>query len=482
MTCKIDLPQLELSMLREVLLFLQPSVEREVWLVGGSIRDLLKGVHNLPDLDLATSFNPIPAAREYARKTGAGFVVLDDERHVVRLVRACGDGHLTFDISAFRAESFSEDLRARDFTINAIAASLNGDISSGKLEVFDPLHGCEHLEQGLIIPCSDQLFIDDPLRLMRAFRFSALFNADFSPELRQMITEQAPMLKSVSGERIRDEFFKVLGVGDSIRWIRIMHETGILRVVLPELHACCGVEQNDWHHLDVFEHTLLALENLEKLLAEKKEFVWWPAFIKYLDEPLSGTRTYAQSLKLGCLVHDLGKPACRRIDSESGRVIFHGHEMEGVHIAKDISERLRLSANEMLYLQKMAKNHMRPGVMIQQGINDKRLFRFFSETGRDGLGVALLSLADRLAALGTLNDGEIEDFTAGIMMIMQQFYDQMQKPHAAPFLNGTDLIRQFSLKPGPEFKRILDTLEEAQFLGEVTSRDQALALVKTLLS
>lgn len=478
----INLPQLELSMLREVLYYLQPSESRQVWLVGGSLRDLLKGIRTLPDLDITTSFNPIPAAREYARKTGAGFVVLDEERQIVRVVRDIDNGQLTFDISTFRAASISGDLQARDFTINAIAANLNGDISSGTLEIFDPLHGCDHLEQGLIIPCSEQLFVDDPLRLMRAFRFSALFDADFSPALRKMIDEQAPLLKNVSGERIRDEFFKVLGVSSSIRWIRIMHETGILKVFLPELQDCCNVEQNDWHHLDVFEHTLLTLENLEKLLTQRYPHVWWPAFVKYLNEPISGTRTYLQALKLGCLLHDLGKPACRRIDSESGKIMFHGHEMEGVRIAKAVSERLRLSLNEQQFLQKLAKNHMRPGVILQQGVTDKRLFRFFSETGRDGLSVALLSLADRLAALGTLNDGELSIFTEGILAIMQQFHEQMQKPHAAPFLNGTDLIRQFSLKPGPKFKEILEALAEAQFIGEVTNREDALALVNRLLT
>ncbi len=483
MTITVNLPHIETMMLREILYFLRPAADHEVWLVGGSIRDLLQGQTALPDLDLATSFNPIPAAREYARKTGAGFVVLDEERKVVRVVRSFEEQHYTFDISMFRAEGIDADLRARDFTINAIAAKLAMPDDRSQtteqraragyaLELYDPLSGCEHLKQGLIIPCSENLFTDDPLRLMRAFRFSALFNASFSEQLQQMIIAQAPLLKGVSGERIRDELFKVLQVDNSTHWIRIMHKTGILPVIFPQLAACSGVEQNEWHHLDVFEKLLLAADDRPE---------WWPAFIRYLDENLSGNRTYRQLLKLGSLLHDLGKPDCRRVDADSGRVIFHGHEMEGVRIVREISENLRLSVNESQYLQLLVKNHMRPGVMLQQGITDKRLFRFFSETGRDGLGIAMLSLADRCSAQGSLSTDEMAEFEIGIMQIMAAFYEQLKKPKIAPFLNGNDLIRHFKLKPGPEFRRILEALEEAQFLGEISTRDEALVRAAKLL-
>lgn len=281
MTRTINLPQLELSMLREVLSFFKPSENRQVYLVGGSIRDLLEGSDQLFDLDLATSFNPIPVAREYARKTGAGFVILDEERQIVRLVREMDENsHLTFDISAFRAASIDEDLLARDFTINAISARLTTEMPDGKLLIYDPLNGVDHLAKKLIIPCSDNLFTDDPLRIMRAFRFSALFNAEFSSKLHQMVVDQAHLLESVSGERIRDEFFKVLSVSDSVKWLRLMHTTGVLKIFMAELTDCVGVEQNEWHHLDVFEHTLLTLENLEQLLREGQNRPWWEAFIR----------------------------------------------------------------------------------------------------------------------------------------------------------------------------------------------------------
>lgn len=506
MTQTISLPQIETQLLWEVLSFSKLSETRQAWLVGGSIRDMIAGDTELPDLDIATSFNPISIARDYAKATGAGFVVLDDERNVVRVVRAVNEKLYTFDLSEFRADDIDGDLQARDFTINAISANLNDFLSkyqtsnhnnetaftdndlsfqNGTLTLYDPLNGCEHLRKRLIIPCSTKLFDDDPLRLMRAFRFSAIYDAELSPELKTRIKDQAQLLSTVSGERIRDELFKVLQVDDSTKWIRLMQETGILEIIFPDLAKCVGVEQNQWHHLDVFEHSLLTLENLEKLIKEpilsSNAIDWWQAFLKYLDEPISGGRSYKQALKLGALLHDLGKPVCRRIDPTSSRIIFHGHEMEGARIVKNVCESLRLSANETAYLVKITKNHMRPGVILQQGISDKRLFRFYAETGRDGLGISLLSMADRLSALGTLQSDELETFKDGIFTIMNQFYQQLKRPKLSLLLNGNDLKNELNIKPGPVFREILKALEEAQFVGEITTREEALTCAREIL-
>lgn len=477
----LRLPELESSLLREVLAVYKPRPDDEIWLVGGSIRDLVAGSNSVPDLDLAVSFDPVPLAREYSRRNQAGFVVLDDERQVVRVVKTFDSRHYNIDIARFRAENIEADLRARDFTINAMAARIQLPFTSDQLEIFDPLDGFSALENKQVKPCSDQLFIDDPLRLMRAFRFAALFNAEFSAELREMIIEQAEMLASVSGERIRDEFFKVLATSNSSYWVEQMQQTGILKTFLPELSVCIGVEQNEWHHLDVFDHSLLCLKNLESAPPPCPLPDWWEQLQSYLNESASAGRNYFQVLKLGCLLHDLGKPACKSENAADGRIIFHGHEMEGVRMCREIAERLRLSVNELHFLQKIVKNHMRPGVIVQQGITDKRLFKFYTETGRDGVAIALLSLADRLSAQGNLSQADMAEFTGGIFSIIDKFYQQLKMPKRPPLLTGADLIAQFNLKPGPKFRELLEAVAEAQYTGEISSREEAFALVKEIL-
>lgn len=476
----INLPEKESSLLREILPFLQPSEKHQVWLVGGSIRDLLRGKEHCYDLDLTLNFNPFKAARDYARHTGSGVVVLDEERHTIRIVRNFEDGQsYTFDLSEFRGNSIDGDLNARDFTINAMAAPLFGEgeegLKNNQISLYDPLKGYKALEENRIEVCSEKLFIDDPLRIMRAFRFCALYDSTPSKRLLSLISEQKKLLTSVSKERIRDELFKIFSVNESHKWIKLMDSLGLFEIILLELHNCHGVTQNEWHHLDVFHHSLLSLEKLETLLRIQPPYPWWSSFISYLAEYISGSRGYMQLLKFGCLMHDIGKVPCREVDKESGKITFHRHEVEGGIMMRSICERLKLSTKESNYLQNLTKNHMRPGVMIQQGISDKKLFRFYSECGRDGLGICLLCLADRFSALGGgTTEEELSVFSAGIYRIMNEFYLQLDKPKVKPVLNGKELMQLFNLKPGPIIKRILDYLEEAQYAGEINSREEAI--------
>ena len=162
----LTLPKTESSLIQEILKFLDPSEKHQVWLVGGVIRDLLNDKKECYDIDLALNFNPFKAAREYARFTNSGVVILDDERHIIRVVRTLSNSKVyTFDLSEFRAENIDGDLQARDFTFNAIASPLFGNnielLKEHKIELYDPLKGIKALENRLIEPCSNQLFIDD---------------------------------------------------------------------------------------------------------------------------------------------------------------------------------------------------------------------------------------------------------------------------------------------------------------------------------
>lgn len=480
------IPQTESNLLQEILSFLDPSSNHQVWLVGGFIRDLLNGKNVCYDIDLALGFNPFKAAREYARFTNSGLVILDDERHIIRVVRTLENGKTyTFDLSEFRANNIDEDLRARDFTFNAISAPLFDDsiksLKKNEIIIYDPLNGVDALKNKVIIPCSNQLFLDDPLRIMRAFRFSALYNADLSNEIIDLINTSKDLLIKVSGERIRDELFKTLSVTNSYKLMQLIDKTGIFDIILPELSVCHGITQNEWHHLDVFDHSLLSLQKLETLLSLTPPYPWWSEFLDYLSETISGPRNYVQLLKFGILLHDIGKIPCKNIDPDSGKVSFHRHEVEGAKMMKDISERFRLSSKELSFLQNLVKNHMRPGIIIQQGINEKRLFRFYSECGRDGLGICLLCLADRFSALGdNVTDEELAVFSAGIYQIMNEFYLQKQKLKVKPLLNGNDIMKILNLKPGPIIKEIIDRLEEAQFTGEISTIDEAVSYIQKL--
>ncbi len=561
----IRLPDEIHQLLAEILSFFRKEKEDpgEIWMVGGTIRDLLLGRGKVFDLDLAVSRSPIGPAQRVARGQSAGFVVLDKEREVARVVKSLQGEIVTVDFARYRAPTIDEDLRDRDFTINAIAIKLDWPLLERNLPIYDPLGGVADLRARMVRPCSDHLFREDPLRILRAYRFGATLGFAFDPNLETLIVRDVHLLKAVSRERIRDEFFKVLSAPDSHRWLRSMAQTGVLREILPEFEATRGITQNDWHHLDVFDHTLLTLEKFEELLGKsppRSENTGetgettapaghpmailrapprrWSKVAAFLDEPISGSRTYLELFKFGCLLHDIGKPACRKVvpvpngkgkvetapkpgrggrslpglpepdagklangnqahvpgetTAADGRVVFHGHEMEGCKMVKPIGDAWKLSVNEIAFLQKVVKNHMRPGVILQEldqkpesartQERDRLLFRFFSETGRDGVGIALMSLADRLSARGTQQDEDLDRFAAGIGGFIDSFYQQTENARLPVLLTGNDLITQFRLSPGPLFKEILGALKEAQALGEVQTRDQAVEFVSRFLS
>ncbi|MBF0500641.1 MAG: HD domain-containing protein [Candidatus Riflebacteria bacterium] len=477
----LTIPQPLLTLLREVLYIFPGSREGKVWLVGGAVRDLALGATEMFDLDLALPENPAALANEYARQKKAGFVMLDEEHAVARILRGIDGVSFTIDLAKFRAPTIEEDLAARDFTFNAMAVQLNWPLLEATLPVYDPLGGWEDLQARRIKPCSDKLFTDDPLRILRAYRFASRFDSEIMPDVVALIRRDAPLLKTVSGERARDELFKILSVPKSAKWIRAMCEAGVIEVILPEFASTRGVEQNCWHHLDVFEHTLEALEKMEELFANGLPIDGWQKFKKFLAEPTSGSRTIETLFKLAMLLHDIGKPVCKRTDEASGKIIFHGHEMEGSRLSKEIGERLRLSSNEVSFLMKVAKNHMRPGVIIQEGVTDRRLFRYYSETGRDGVGIALLSLADRSAARGTDAADDLPVFEEGIRGIMDTFYKQMEYARQKPLLTGHDLIAELRIMPGPMFKEILEEIREAQHLGRIHTRAEAAELARRSL-
>lgn len=480
-TRTIRLPQKAQALLRELLSFLEKKKFEEVWLVGGAVRDLLLGKETLEDLDLAVPQSPVPAGILFARQHHQGFVVLDEERAVLRLVHSDEDGVVTLDLNRFKGPDIEADLRARDFTMNALAVRLRSNDLQKPLPVFDCLDGVTHLEQRELHACSENSFRDDPLRLLRAFRFVSRLDGVLAPALVTLIKQDAEHLVGVSGERVRDELFKILSVPDSVRWVRELDGTGLLKHVLPELEATRGVTQNEWHHLDVFDHSLASLETFEELVRGGLTFPGGDSLGRFLKEGTTGGRTYLQLYKLLCLIHDLAKVPCRQEES-TGRVIFHGHEMTGAGMAETIAERLRLSNHEKEVLMRGVKNHMRPGVIVQQGISERRLFRYFSETGREGVAIALFSLADRLAARGSGQAEDLPEFQTGILSIIAEFFRQMEFRRPAPLISGGDLIRELQLQPGPRFREILEKVAEAQFLKQISTRAEALDLARGIVA
>lgn len=454
----------------------------ESYLVGGMVRDALLGVSGTGDIDVAVRGDGYRLAESLARALGrnATFVPLDRDRGTGRVVLEKGAGG-ELDISSFKGDSIQEDLRARDFTINAMAFSIRDLTEKSIVRLVDPTGGRDDLASKHIRACSRSAFRDDPLRILRAFRLKALLGFDIHEDSLMMIEDALPLLVGVSGERIRDEIFIILNRESCYPVLEEMDRMDVLGALFPGLLPMKGVAQNPFHHLDVWKHSLESVRQMETLLAEKAGVFGDLAqdVRNYADaEPVSG-RSRKALMKLALLFHDAGKPECAFTD-ESDRVRFFGHEKVSETIFEEAGDRLRLAGREMRIVGQWIAGHMRPMILTGETVSKRAVHRLQRKFGEELVGLLLIFLADLGASRGPeRKPGENEHAFRQVSMVLRERRQRAQKP-LEPILDGNDIMEALHLQPSPLVGRILDHLGELQAAGEVTTREEALAAARHL--
>jgi len=261
--------------------------------------------------------------------------------------------------------------------------------------------------------------------------------------------------------------------------IRQMDKLGLLEIIIPQVAIMYQVRQGGYHHLDVWGHTLSALDELEKLIVE---FSADKEMRDYLNLAIAGERSRLALLKLAVILHDIGKP--QTFKKENGKVSFHGHEHVGKGIVRHIVELLKLSNREGFILQDMVLYHLRPGYLSNfKKPSDRAMFRYFRDTKDEAASIALLSLADQRATKGPMTTKKDQAHHEKIcrMVIRAWFAKQKEKPFVR-LINGNDLIKELKLTPSPLFAKILEGVEEAQAAGEIGTRQEALVLAKEIVT
>ncbi len=469
-----------------------------VWLVGGTVRDILlhRAIH---DVDFVLDGDGVAAARTVARHFGGAAYPLDEARGVGRALIDHDGERFTADFARLRGPSLEADLLARDFTINALAVPMTGDP-----EVIDVLGGLAHLRRKQLVACTPAALRDDPVRAIRAVRLGAQLGFLLDRSTRALVREAASLLNRVSAERIRDEFVRCLGGARPAAAVRGLEWTGLLAEIAPELLRLRGVEQSPPHQLDVWEHTLATVTRLDEVFSLLKPVHdleaaadltsgwvsvklgrWRLPISARLQTELSPDRPRRWIVMLAALLHDIGKPATQTID-EDGRVRFLGHEAVGAHLATAFLERLRFSNTERDFVRVFIREHMRPRALTREhgdAINRRAMYRLFRDLGDTAPEVILFSLADYLgkSAGAPPDQQEWSTHVAGCGVLLSAYFDQADQVVRPPALiSGDDLQHELGLKPGPALGRLLDAVREAQAAGEVTTREQALALATQL--
>jgi poly(A) polymerase len=492
--------------------------EKRSYIVGGFIRDCLLG-RKTNDIDIAINGAAVNTAREVAEEIGGKFVLLDEVNEIARVVvtrdeqqnEGFHDAEWHFDFSAF-PQDIETDLARRDFTINAMALELGqfatagatADKVSRKLARFfaedrspqrliDPFSGKEDLRNKIVRGVSEQIFEADPARLLRAVRLAAELDFTIEPETESLIRSCSQAITKVSGERIREELLHLLTLPRAAYYLRYLNDLGLLLALVPELAESKGVEQPTVHFWDVFEHSLQTVATVEFLMREsdwqhgKEDMLtiapWSDTIDGHLSQEVSNGSNHKVMLKLAALFHDIAKPMTKSID-DTGRARFLGHTKLGAAMTASVLERLRFSNREIRLVESLVYHHLRPVQMANEGLPTQRaIYRYFRDTGDAGIDILLLALADYLASRGPLASWEEWKGNCHLInYILAEHDTQQAKILPMKLIDGHDIMHTFGLAPGPLIGELLAAVNEAHASGELSTRQEALALVQRELS
>ena len=467
--------------------------DQEIYLVGGAVRDMLlkRASH---DLDFALPSNGIAIARRFANALNADFMALDAERDTGRVIVTDSNGVRTFlDFATYRGEDLEADLRARDFTINAIAF----DVRTQTL--LDPLNGTSDLRAKLIRACSPTSLSDDPVRILRAIRQAAAFQFKIDADTRKAMKQAASLLPRISPERQRDELFRMIEGPKPDASLRALEMLGVFPYLLPELPALKGLEQSPPHMYDVWEHTLSVLGYLENILAalapgynadDTNDLFtglltlrigrFREQFARHFAESLNTDRSVRAALFFAALYHDVQKPDTKTVEL-SGRIRFFDHDVKGAEIAEERARAFNLSNDEVERIKIIIQHHMRFHFFTSRLEGDnkepsrKAIYRFFRDAGKAGIDLVLLGLADLRGTQGPALTQETWIAALDIARILlENYWERPQETVAPPrLLNGTELMSELGLEPGRVVGQLLEAIREGQATGKVENREQA---------
>jgi len=406
------------------------------------------------------------------------------------------------DFATYRGENLEEDLRNRDFTINAIAYNLQNET------LIDPTSGGADIRAKVIRACLPTSLSDDPVRILRAVRQAAAFGFTIEKNTREWMKQAAGQIGSVSIERLRDEVFKILNGPKVSAAIRALDMLGVLPHLMPELLNMKGVEQSAPHVHDVWTHTLAVLDHLDQILSDlrvgydaEKTGDMFTGLLSlrlgryreqvsaHFSNSLNKDRSHRSLLFFAALYHDVSKPDTKTID-ENGRIRFFDHDLKGAVVVAERAHAFNLSNDEIERLQEIVRHHMRIHFFADrlekesQTPSRKTIYRFFRDSGKAGIDLILLALADVRATRA--NDLSVEAWGVYLdvaRILLEHYWEKPEEVVAPPrLLDGNDLMKALTLAPGPLVGQLLETIRENQAAGKITTKEEALEFARAEIS
>lgn len=427
----------------------------EAFAVGGFVRDKLLG-KEVTDIDIVVVGDGIDFAKIVMKHFGKQTLVKYEKFGTAMLEL----GETKIEFVGARKESYSkdsrkpfvdvgtlsDDLSRRDFTINALAASIN---KNNFAEVLDPFDGKSDLSKKIIrTPLNPEItFDDDPLRMLRAVRFASQLNCEIDSATISAIVKMKNRITIVSQERITNEFLKILASAKPSIGLKLLFETGLMKIIFPEVEELSGVDQRqEFYHKDVFLHTCIVVDNI----SERTENIY---------------------LRLAALLHDIAKPRTKQFKEDIGWT-FYGHEEIGARMLKNIFRKLKLPLTNLAYVEKLVRLHLRPMVLVSGGVTDSAVRRVLFEAGETIDDLMTLCRAD----ITSKNPNLVEQYMNNYEVVYAKMKEVESKDKLRSFeppVRGDEIIKILNLPPSKIIGLLKTAIEDAILDGTIPNEHDA---------
>ena len=466
------------------------------YLVGGILRDSILKITN-PDIDIAVVGNAMNAGNAIAEIIKGKCFELDSLRGTYRVISFDSENKIQIDIATVQNE-IHEDLSARDFTVNTLALDLksvnlaNNGPQFSISQIINDHNGIEDLQNSSLRMTSNRIFEEDPVRILRAVRLAAQYDLTIDDRTKTQIQKNNILLSKISGERVREEFLKLLSMKNTVANLKTLDDLGILTNIIPELEPCRKTAQNMDHHWMVLDHMLQTAGQVENIVTGNLINTGpYPKFIQdyipkndfhedYFNQMYSEGHSRFTLLKLSSLLHDIGKPDTKSIESD-GKIRFLTHEKLGGEIAHTILKRLKFSNLGIELIRNQVENHLRPSQISNHGQTPslKAIRKYYKDAKDASLDILYLNMADYIAAKGpNLTLEEWKDHCRKVEIIQNSESSYKKAINQRKLLSGHDIMLGLCLKPGPLIGLLIEEVEEARMENLVSNKEEALELIR----
>ncbi|MEJ5338446.1 MAG: HDIG domain-containing metalloprotein [Aquificaceae bacterium] len=463
------------------------------FIVGGWVRDRLLGesVGYHIDVDLLVTCDPRETAKRLAERIGGSYFEFEKKGLFIKrptiatVVLRLGPYKYRFDFAQIKGrdveKALVEDLLSRDFTANAMAVSIDDVLSIGAKQtlIYDPAHGVEDLERGLLRPVFLKNLEEDPVRILRGFRLAVEKGLELTEDFYRFVREKGHLLRRAPAERITLELFKVLRASGSYRVLRELYAHGVLQTLFPDTARWKEVKDQGEHHVyPLEEHVFKVLEFLERVIEERDRYLPAELLEDFGRMEVLGEFSDLELLKLSALFHDLAKP--HTFEVREGKVTFYNHDKLGADMVREYGKTYRWGEHATEFVAKLVREHLRPFYLRESlfkgQLTDRGRANFWRECGDIAPHLFLHAIAD---ALGS-GDEEVE-----IKRLLETIHDlvsfrrvRLSRMPVKALLDGREIMELLGIEPGPQVGRIKKALEEAQLDGRVRTKEEAIEFVK----